>query len=142
MIMVKDTIKRLEKDAETIKNTSPVDLSNIEVGDEHRQGDLRIIRLPDNYVGKNPSRFTREFKPSRQLAPGATQGSRHELDGLDGIKVYRLQDATEVDGPVIESDRPFNITHPEHGHAINIPAGCYAFPGQRAYADELRRVLD
>lgn len=140
--MVKDTIKRLNKEAETIKNTSPVDLSNMEVGDEHRQGDLRIIRLPDDYVTKNASRFVQEFKTSRQLAPGATQGSRHELSTLEGIKAYRLNGATDIDGPVIESDRPFDITHPEHGHAVNIPAGCYAFPGQRAYADELRRVAD
>jgi hypothetical protein len=140
--MIKETLNRLNRDAETIRNTAPVDLSNMEPGDEHRQGDLRIIRLPDGYVAKNASRFVQVFKPSRQLAPGTTQGSRHELSTLDGIKVYRLQEATEVDGPVIEADIPFAINHPEHGDAINLPAGCYAFPGQRAYADELRRVAD
>lgn len=140
--MVKDTLAQLNRDAETIRNTSPVDLSNMEVGDEHRQGDLRIIRLTDDFGHRKSGMLVAVPDPSRQLAPGTTQGSRHELDSLDGLKLYRLRDATAIDGPVIEADRPFSVTHPEHGDAVNMPAGCYAFPGQRAYAEELRRVQD
>lgn len=140
--MITATLERLTKDAEKIRNTDPVDLSNMEVGDEHRQGDLRIIRLADGFASKHPRELSKLDRPVPQLAPGTTQGSRHMLESTKGITMYRMNNGTALDGPVIEADRPLSILHPEHGDAVNIPAGCYAFPGQRAFAEELRRVAD
>ncbi len=140
--MVKENIKQLIADAERIRNTEAVDLSNMEISDEHRQGDLRIIRLADDFCIKQKRSLRRMEKSERQLAPGTTQGSRHELESIDGITMFKLVDGTAVDGPVVHAEQPFSILHPEHGDCVNLPAGDYAFPGQRAYAEELRRVAD
>lgn len=141
-VMLKTTIERLGREAEKIRNTDPVDLANMEIGEEHRQGDLRIIRLEDDFTEAHSGRLKQVENPPLQLAPGTTQGSRHELLSLEGITSFRLIGETELDGPVIKSDLPFSIVHPEHGDAINIPPGCYAFPGQRAFAETLQRTQD
>lgn len=140
--MVQETIARLTADAEQIRNTDPVDLSTMEQGDEHRQGDLRIVRLSDGFTKLQAAELARIAKPDRQLAPGTTQGSRHELASLDGITMFRMKHGTALDGPLLHAEQPFSILHPEHGDCVNLPAGDYAFPGQRAYAEELRRVAD
>lgn len=44
--------------------------------------------------------------------------------------------------PIVVTSEVNSITHPEHGDVIVLPIGCYAFPGQRAFADELRRAAD
>ena len=137
--MILETLKLLNTSAETIRNTDPQDLSTMEVGDEFRQGDLRLIRLPDDFAAKNKL-VPVTLQP--QLAPGTTQGSRHMLKKLDCVKMYRLNNATPLDGPVFTTAQPNDIEHPEHGDVVNIPPGCYAVPGQRAFADELRRTAD
>lgn len=133
-------LKRLEKSIEEIRNTDPQSLATMEVGDEWRQGDLRIIRLSDDF-GETNAKDIKPAKPQQQLAPGTTQGSRHCLSNLEGVEFFVLVKATPLDGPVIRTGAN-SITHPEHGDCVDLPAGWYAFPGQRAYADELRRVAD
>lgn len=128
--------------AERIKNDNPHDLSNMEVNDEWRQGDLRIRRLPDDYVEKNAKVLQLVENPDTQLAPGTTRGSRHCIRTLDNVKVYRRKDATALDGPILLLGKPNDIVHPEHGDCENIPAGVIGIAYQRAYADELRRVQD
>jgi hypothetical protein len=136
------TLESLNRDAESIRNTSPQSVQTMEVGDEWRQGDCRIIRLSDSFCREHGGMLQEVKRPDEQLAPGNTQGSRHCLARMEGVKFYRLKDATPLDGPVIETPVENSVTHPEHGHVINMPAGCYAFPGQRAFADELRRAED
>lgn len=141
MTAIESTIKNLNRDAEAIRNTDPQNVATMEVGDEWRQGDVRIKRVPDDFVAKNGRRL-RAAKVAQQLAPGATQGSRHLLASIKGVKMYTLADATEIDGPIVVLEAPNSVTHPEHGDVVNMPVGCYAFPGQRAFADELRRAAD
>jgi len=139
--MVKEMLKNLNAEAEKIRNTDPQSLQTMEVGDEFRQGDVRIKRLSDNFVKVNSSRLEK-IPVVSQLAPGNTQGSRHTLANTKGVKMFRLRDASPIDGPVVELLSPNAVMHPEHGDVIDLPAGCYAFPGQREYAQELRRVQD
>lgn len=139
MNTVKEQITELISHAETIKNDGDHDLSNMEIGDEWRQGDVRIVRLPDDF---DASTCTPDPSPSLQLVAGNTLGSRHCLSTLKGVTMYRLRDATVLDGPVIHTAQPIDVLHPEHGNCRNLPAGWYAFPGQRSYAAELRRTLD
>lgn len=140
--MVKETIERLNHSAESIRNTDPQDLSNMEVGDEFRQGDLRLIRLSDDFVAKRKGEIEEIKNPTSQLAPGTTQGSRHILRKMKGVKMFRLVGGTPLDGPIFVTPAGNAIDHPEHGDVINLPEGTYACPGQRAFADELRRVAD
>jgi hypothetical protein len=128
----------LTKELETIRNTDPQSLAMMEIGDEWRQGDLRIVRVDGDKIRGNLVLTV----PQHQLAPGTSQGSRHCLDTTDGIEFFTVMNATVVDGPVIHATQPFSITHPEHGDCVDIPAGWYAFPGQRTFAEELRRVAD
>jgi hypothetical protein len=101
------------------------------VGDYWRQGDIYIVKLEDS--------FTKAGKPTneRQLAPGNTQGSRHIVEGE--AKVFE-RDGDALTGPVVVS-RGCTVTHPEHGD-VKLPAGVYGITYQRAYAEELKRVLD
>lgn len=141
MTTATQTFEQLTAACEVIRNTDPQSLANMEVGDEWRQGDLRIVRLADDFGAKHGDKIE-STKAEKQLAPGTTQGSRHLLSRIRGIKFYKLKNATALDGPVIEAKQSFSITHPEHGNCVDIPAGWYAFPGQRAFAEELRRTQD
>ena len=135
-------LQTLSDALETIRNTDPQSLANMEVGDEWRQGDLRVIRLDDDWVEHNADAVDDWHCEDTQLVPGVTQGSRHCLDSLEGVTFYRLKRSTPLDGPVVRTAEPRTITHPEHGDCTELPPGTYAFPGQRAFADELRRVID
>jgi hypothetical protein len=88
-----------------------------------------------------PARCVPDRKPSAQLAPGTTQGSRHVLDSLDGVSVYRLAENTVLQGPVLLVTTERTVTHPEHGNVV-LPPGIYSITYQRQFAEELRRVAD
>lgn len=135
-------ITELTSHAETIKNDSPHDLSNLEPGEQWVQGDVRVVRLPDDFSIKNHCTALREF--DGQVAPGMSMGSRHTLDSLEGVEAFELARATVLDGPIIVTTMPRTLTHPEHGDCVNLPPGKYAFPGQRVYSShqEMLRVFD
>lgn len=107
-------------------------------GDFVRQGDVYITRL-----GAVPTGCMLIKKPSQQLAPGNTQGSRHCVSSLRGMKLYSLPNPTAYDGPVIEAKREFTIEHPEHGDWKCQP-GIYGISYQRTEDSEgrQRRVQD
>lgn len=135
----KTAVKRIVDHAEKIRNDAtqqfPVAAS---VGDSWRQGDV-YVTLIDGV----PSGMKIDAKPSLQMAPGNTQGSRHCLDSLDGVTVHRLSNPEMLDGPVIVLNRERTLTHPEHGDVI-LPAGTYQISYQQNL-DELeraQRVLD
>lgn len=135
--MITDTIKKIEQSADALKNS---EIRSPELGelDYVRQGDLYIYRILDI-----PEGCTREKKPSMQLAPGDTQGSRHCLESLDGVKVFRLPNPNPLQGPIFELAAQNTITHPEHGHIV-LRAGRYAVTFQRSFAKDmaLQRVAD
>lgn len=137
-----ETLEFLNHNAETICNTDPQSVATMEVGDEWRQGDFRIIRFPDDFTSRQKKQLREVKNPSSQIAPGNTPGSRHVLARMEGVRFYEMVDATPLDGPVIKTTVENSITHPEHGHVINLPKGCYTFPGQRAFAETLRRTED
>ena len=131
--------EKIKSDVERIVNDAPHSMHTMEPMDEWRQGDVRIIRLPDDL---NEKYLKPLDKVPTQLAPGTTTGSRHCLDCTDGVDAYELQNGNQLDGPVLKISEPRSIVHPEHGDCCELRPGWYAFPGQRAYADELRRVAD
>lgn len=141
MNSVSETVKSMQVKSEQIVNTDDHCLENMEVLDEFRQGDLRVIRLPDNFVKENSS-ILKETQPFSQLVVGSTQGSMHCLSNTSCVKMYALTNPNVLDGPIVEVLSPVDITHPEHGNITGLPCGIYAFPGQREYAEDLRRARD
>jgi hypothetical protein len=107
-------------------------------GDCWRQGDVYITLLD-----ALPRGAALVEQPALQLVPGTTQGSRHCLDSLEGVAVYRLAKAGPLDGPVLECRVERTITHPEHGDVV-LPPGLYGIHYQRDLDAEERerRVLD
>lgn len=134
-----DDVRTVQDIAEKIKSDElqhfPAAAS---VGDGIRQGDIYITLLKSV-----PKGATVEKNPALQLAPGTTQGSRHCLESLAGVTVYRLKDPTEYDGPILKLDQPHKITHPEHGDWA-LPCGVYGISYQRTEDSErqIRRVQD
>lgn len=122
--------------AESIKNDGDHRVEVCTPGDTWAQGDVGIVCIADL-----PRDAVLVKEPQVQLAPGTTQGSRHCLDSLRGIKVYSTPNDGPLDGPLLKSSREFTVEHPEHGN-VTLPAGCYAIVYQRAFADELRAVRD
>jgi hypothetical protein len=89
------------------------------------QGDLIIgiiDEVPSNYsLVKSPTNL------DKQLVPGNTEGAKHCLDSLDGLKLYHPnnwpQSAEEtLNGPIIITERNVKVVHPKHG-PVTIPSG-------------------
>ncbi len=132
-------LQMIQETAEAIRNDQPQRFPEAATpGDCWRQGDVYITLL-----GDVPTGATAEDTPSLQLVPGSTQGSRHCLDALDGVLVYRVADAGPLDGPVLHCTQERTITHPEHGNVV-LPPGVYRIHYQRDLDAEERerRVLD
>lgn len=124
--------------AEQIRNDDAHTVATMSPGDMWVQGDIGLVclaALPKGCVVDN--------RPTPQLAPGTTQGSRHCVAAGDMARVrfYRLIEATPLDGPVIEAPDGLTIEHPEHGD-VTLPPGIYGVVYQRQFAKELKRVQD
>ena len=128
--------RRVQKQAEKIKNDDAHTIATCSPGDMWPQGDIGILCL-----ASLPKGAKLDHRPTAQLAPGTTQGSRHCITDLSSVTIFRLAEPTPLDGPVIEAPTGFTVEHPEHGN-VTLPPGIYGVIYQRAYADELRRVLD
>lgn len=139
LMTAEKTMQAIQARAEEIKRGNPQRFPEAaSVGDTFRQGDVYFTLL-----AKRPNGCTLVANPSLQLAPGTTQGSRHCLDSIDGVKVYALSSPEMLDGPILVLKKERTVTHPEHGHAI-LPAGCYRVTYQRDLDEEerIRRVQD
>lgn len=95
-------------------------------GDGVWQGDLGlevIEKVPSGYKLVKPA-DGKEKDQLRQLVPGNTQGARHCLQTLKGVKVYRRDDwgPNSLLGPVLAFSEPNVIDHPTHG-PVHVPAG-------------------
>lgn len=119
------------------------------VGDVIRQGDLYLVCL-DAMPASTAAKST-------QLAPGATQGSRHVAEGdcvvckpanraavarRIGEVVRGAEIPEELVGPLVHCRGESTITHPEHGHKVLPADSVWAVVYQRAFAEEVRRVQD
>lgn len=137
MLTAEKSLEKVQSTAESIKCDEPQRFSEAaSAGDVFRQGDIYIEKLE-----AVPAGAIQMQKVEAQLAPGTTQGSRHVLDALQGVTMYRLANPTVLDGPILDLATERTITHPEHGNVI-LPPGCYGITYQRAFADELRRQAD
>lgn len=135
MVTAISELKAIQKHAESIKNDETHEISVMSPGDCWAQGDVLITCLESLPTDCEP------IKAEQQLAPGTTQGSRHCIVDLAGVEMFRMKEATALDGPVFRCGSKVEIDHPEHGNLI-VPAGVYAVTYQRQYAEELRRVQD
>lgn len=132
-----ESLKRVQASAERIDRSKPQRFPEAgSPGDTFRQGDLYLTLLEKVPEGAVPVRL-----PAGQLAPGTTQGSRHCLDSLRGVRVYELASPTPLDGPILDLAEERTVEHPEHGH-VQLPPGVYGVTYQRQFAEELRRVQD
>src|ERR1700722_16314667 len=115
-----DSLRRVQESAERIDRGKPQRFPEAaSAGDTFRQGDLYFTLLE-----QVPTDAIREKAPDLQLAPGTTQGSRHCLDSLQGVRVFRLAEPTPLDGPILELAEQRTVEHPEHRHVI-LPPGVY-----------------
>ena len=144
------TIEAIEKHAASIRDG----LAKIQPGEPHTisdaaatgdgfaQGDLSIIlvdAIPDGY-----KRIQTPTDKDRQLVPGNTEGSRHCLDSLDGVELYRHENWNQnydgLMGPLFRLSKERTITHPKHGD-ITIPADrCVLTTYQPDYDAETRKT--
>jgi hypothetical protein len=105
-----------------------------------RQGDVYIVRADTDedikkleaIFRKNKNKmwsdftFGSEFKERKtnQLASGNSKGSRHIFSG-EG-KVLFCEKAHPCAGGIIEANKPWKLTHPEHAN-FKFPAGRFVF---------------
>lgn len=94
-------------------------------GDCGAQGDLIIVVIDKKDLTKDGYKLVNKPKEAdRQLVPGNTEGAKHCLDSLDGVKIYRRDDwgPDSLDGPKLLCEVERVIEHPTHG-AWTISAG-------------------
>jgi hypothetical protein len=138
------------KRAEAIRNDEPATIATMSPGDSVRQGDLYLTCLDEALP-----RTTGPWPGGRQLAPGASRGSRHVAAGVREVLIVdeataaatlaRLVPKTAGKrlffGPLLRAPDGVTIEHPEHAHRT-LPPGNYLVTYQRAWADEVRRQQD
>jgi hypothetical protein len=135
-----ETIETIHAHASTKKAKEYRIVREFPVGKAVRQGDVYILRLPDN------AKLTNATK-NRQLAPGTTKGSRHIVEGevklfqgwtppadlfastAKALSVSRERLLEMLAGPAIEANGAFRVTHPEHAD-FTLPKGRYGTWGQ------------
>lgn len=117
-------------------------IDRMEIGEWPRQGDIYLVKIKEVPAGCKPS-------PTRRLAPGTTQGSRHIAEGDCDVLVHPQQGRINLTpcrkggnatGPVVVAHGFWTDTHPEHAH-ISLPPGVYQVLGQ-IDPTTLRRVQD
>jgi hypothetical protein len=129
-------IEELTRDADIRKDMNIRDIQHIKVEEAVRQGDIYVHRVNDDHP--RGARMN-----TQQLAEGTSKGSRHVAEAP--AETYVSKEAprgftTTLLGPVIVSDRPFMISHPEHAN-FRLPAGTYQVTHQMD-ARTLKRVQD
>lgn len=103
----------------------------------HAQGDVEVIRL--SALPKN-LKLLKNF--SGILAEGLANSGHHVIRTEDMPSVKAYQVGGEYDGPVLEVEKSWTLTHPNHKWAT-FPAGCYQvkFP-REMHLGEMRKQRD
>jgi hypothetical protein len=103
----------------------------------HTQGDVEVIRLESLPKGLKPNK---NF--SGILAEGLANSGHHVVQSLEGVKAFHHPNPTEYDGPILEVEKSWTLTHPNHKWAT-FPAGCYQvkFP-REMHLGEMRKQRD
>ena len=143
---MKTTIERLEQRASELGKVKPgakvgpgIPATFTEAcasGDCIRQGDLYIVivaSVPAGYV-----QVEKTTVADKQLVPGNTQGARHCLDSLVGVKMYRPAkwDAESLEGPVLVIAKKRTVLHPTHGSVTLLPGTIVECRYQREWSKE------
>ena len=108
-------------------------------GDCIVQGDLYL-----GIIESVPAGFTSVENPveeDKKLVPGETHGSRHVLDSLEGVTMFRPKEWSEesLEGPCFRLTQERTVLHPVHG-PVTIPAGfTVQCRYQREYDKELQK---
>jgi len=139
MNSVLESVRQVEQVAESIKSDATQRFPEAaSLNDAVRQGDLYIT-----LIANVPLAAKLVKKPSKQLAPGNTQGSRHCISNMRNVRVFANPQPSAYDGPILEVKKEVTIEHPEHGDWVLNP-GCYAISYQRTEDSEgrIRRVQD
>ncbi|MAT51150.1 MAG: hypothetical protein CMK32_08205 [Porticoccaceae bacterium] len=94
--------------------------------------------IPDNY-----KKVESPKDEDRQLVPEGGEGSRHKLQSLKGVEIYRPDgwgvDEEMLSGPIFVLSSPGVVEHPKHGN-VTIPAGfAVRCSYQREYDEEQKR---
>lgn len=124
---------------DTIKPGQPFRINEAAtVGDRVWQGDLCIKVVPCV-----PNDYVLTSDPVIQLVPGNTEGAKHRLDALDGVKMFLPggwgPNYEGLLGPAFVLTQERTIMHPVHGD-VTIAAGHTILCSyQREYDAELRR---
>lgn len=136
-------IDEIQQHLEKIQPGMPVAITSAAApGDAVRQGDLYLV-----VVDKVPLDYEEKKGKFVQLVPGQTQGSKHCLDGLCGVRIFLPPkwDEESLEGPCLILSEERTVLHPTHG-SVTIAAGlviqCIY---QREYDKELakeRRARD
>ena len=131
-------IEKVQQEAQLRAKRETERYGTLSIGDWHAQGDVMFLRLESVPAG---SKLVKNPQP--QLAPGNSRGSRHivKAEDMTHLKFYTIAKKTPLDGPVVEADAHWEVTHPDHGHVI-MPKGIYQLRYQRQYAKVLKRVRD
>lgn len=144
-VSVKEVYSELREHFNNVQHKH-VDVSAMAVNDEKRQGDVRMRRLPDDWIEQNKHRLERIERFDGLVAEVGANGHKHQLEFPETVEAYRLVlDArgnafsSPIEGPICRITSPNNLLHEEHGHLQNISPGVYQFPGQR---DMRGRVID
>lgn len=131
-----ETYEQVRTAAVENKNTDARQVDAIDPFEFGHQGDVYLWALPEIPDCAEP-----DPKPRAQLADGDTQGSRHILDDLSKVEMFKLKEPNPLQGPVIRVKETVTLTHPEHAHVILSP-GIYFVSFQRLRADDVRRQMD
>lgn len=138
--MMEEITRLMDLDLDRCKPGEGASMDAYAIGDGLWQGDLGLMVVespPSGYaVVKNLS------DADAKLVPGSTQGSRHCLDSVVGVKMWRPNDwgaGESLGGPCFVADRPVMVLHPTHG-PVSIPPGMMVLCGyQRELDAETKR---
>jgi len=108
----------------SVKPGDPITITSAaQAGDAVWQGDLGLVVI--DAVPEGHLELTDPLKEEhRQLVPGNTEGAKHCLSSIEGVRMFRRADwgFASLSGPVFVSETDISVVHPVHGD-VNIPGG-------------------
>jgi hypothetical protein len=131
---------RLNKDAKVKPGKAERFTAAACKGDYIRQGDLYLV-IGDSIPTRGFQRISEQTDEHKQLVPGNTQGSKHCLDSLDGVAIYRPEkfDNESTIGPVLVLSQERVVQHPTHGHVTLLANTIVECHYQREYDAMMKR---
>jgi len=119
-MLTTEAVSRVTSGGGTLNVPDKRVVKKITIGQAVRQGDIYLHRVEDDHPRGDESE-------NKQLAVGATRGSRHLAVGANCFEPQAVPswvDANQPLGPLIVAQDSFTVTHPEHAHC-ELPRGTY-----------------